>query len=66
MIKLDQFLKIQGMVSTGGEAKQLIQSSEVKVNGEIEIRRGRKLSQGDLVELFGEQMTVQSNPSDRS
>lgn len=66
MIKLDQFLKIQGMVSTGGEAKQLIQTSEVKVNGAIEVRRGRKLVPGDIVELFGEKLTVQSNPSDRS
>ena len=66
MIKLDQFLKIQGMVSTGGEAKQLIQSSEVKVNGVVEVKRGRKLVPGDVVELYDETLTVQTDPSERS
>lgn len=63
MIKLDQFLKLQGMVSTGGEAKSLIQNSNVKVNGDIENRRGRKLVPGDVVELFDERLTVQTDPS---
>lgn len=62
MIKLDQFLKLQGMVSTGGEAKSLIQNSEVKVNGDVENRRGRKLSPGDVVELFEERLIVQTDP----
>lgn len=48
-IKLDQFLKVQQVVMTGGEAKHLIQSGEVLVNGEEETRRGRKLRHGDLV-----------------
>lgn len=63
MIKLDQFLKLQGVVSTGGEAKFLIQNSEVKVNGDVEIRRGRKLAQGDIVEIFNECLTVQLDSS---
>ena len=66
MIKLDQFLKVQGMVSTGGEAKRLIQDSEVQVNGEIEVRRGRKLKPGDVVKLFDQQLIVQANPSEPS
>lgn len=66
MIKLDQFLKVQGMVSTGGEAKRLIQDSEVQVNGEIEVRRGRKLKPGDVVKLFDQQLIVQANPSELS
>ncbi|WP_320676906.1 RNA-binding S4 domain-containing protein [Prochlorococcus sp. MIT 1300] len=48
-MKLDQFLKYQGFVSTGGEAKQLIQSGLVFVNNSVELRRGRKLIVGDLV-----------------
>ena len=66
MIKLDQFLKVQGMVSTGGEAKRLIQDSEVQVNGETEVRRGRKLKPGDVVTLFDQQLIVQANPSESS
>ncbi len=53
-IKLDQFLKWLGAVQTGGEAKILISSGEVLVNGEVETRRGRKLRAGDTVEFMGE------------
>ena len=48
-IKLDQFLKYAQVVATGGQAKMLIQSGEVMVNGEVENRRGRKLFEGDRV-----------------
>ena len=48
-MKLDQFLKWQNLVSSGGEAKVFIKSGSVKVNGEIETRRGRKLNKGDNV-----------------
>ena len=48
-MKLDQFLKWQNLVSSGGEAKVFIKSGSVKVNGEIETRRGRKLTKGDKV-----------------
>jgi len=48
-MKLDQFLKWNNIVSSGGEAKFLIKSSQIKVNGEIEKRRGRKLVKGDKV-----------------
>ena len=48
-MKLDQFLKWKGIVSTGGEAKYLINTRQVLVNGEVEIRRGRKLRSGDIV-----------------
>lgn len=50
-IKLDQFLKWSGVVESGVVAKALIQNEEVKVNGEIETRRGRKLYPSDRVEL---------------
>ena len=48
-MKLDQFLKWQNLASSGGEAKLFIKSGSVKVNGEIETRRGRKLIKGDKV-----------------
>lgn len=47
---LDQFLKLSGVADTGGRAKWLIQNGEVKVNGEVETRRRRKLAAGDVVE----------------
>ena len=52
-MKLDQFLKWKGWVSTGGEAKQRILTGHVKLNGLVEIRRGKKLMEGDKVQ-FGE------------
>ena len=48
-MKLDQFLKWHNLVSSGGEAKILIKSGSVKVNGVIETRRGRKLKRGDKI-----------------
>ena len=50
-IKLDSFLKAVNAVSSGGEAKMLIQDGHVIVNGEPESRRGRKLRLGDRVVL---------------
>ena len=52
-IKLDQFLKWQGIVQTGGEAKIRIKEGEVMVNGVIETRRGKKLRTGDRVLIDG-------------
>lgn len=60
-IKLDQFLKLAQIVQTGGEAKQLIQKGFVTVNGEVEIRRGRKLRPGDKVAIDDEVLIVQSD-----
>lgn len=54
IIKLDSFLKWSGAVSLGSEAKILIQDGQVKVNGEIETRRGKKLTKEDVVEFNGE------------
>ncbi|MEL6502697.1 MAG: RNA-binding S4 domain-containing protein [Cyanobacteria bacterium J06629_2] len=52
-IKLDQFLKWQGIAQTGGEAKIIIKQGLVMVNGESETRRGRKLVTGDRVSVDG-------------
>ena len=51
-MKLDQFMKWQGLVSTGGEAKHIITTGQVFVNGSKELRRGRKLKTGDEI-IFG-------------
>jgi len=48
-IELGQFIKCMNLTSTGGQAKYLIQSGMVEVNGEVETRRRRKLVAGDLV-----------------
>jgi ribosome-associated protein len=57
-IKLDQFLKWQGVADTGGQAKWMIQNGEVRVNGEVETRRGRKLVEGDSVTVAEKTLTV--------
>jgi len=58
-IKLDQFLKWRGIVDTGGQAKQLIQEGQVRVNGQAERRRGRKLVNGDTVTVGGTILVVE-------
>ena len=58
-IKLDQFLKLIGVVATGGQAKWLIRDGGVSVNVEVELRRGRKLVPGDVVELDDESYLVE-------
>ena len=50
-IKLGQGMKAAGLVEMGSDAKELIQNGEVKVNGEVELRRGRKLVPGDEIEF---------------
>lgn len=55
---LGQALKIWSFVGTGGEAKVLIQHGEVRVNGEVETRRGRRLQKGDVVEVGNERVEV--------
>ena len=57
-IKLDQFLKLADIVMSGGEAKLLIMSEEIKVNGEIATQRGKKLRDGDIVEYMNKEFHV--------
>ena len=52
-IKLQDLLKFANLVSTGGEAKQLILDEQVKVNGEVCTMRGKKLRPGDNFEFMG-------------
>ena len=53
-IRLGQFLKLANLVESGAEAKPVIAAGEVRVNGEPELRRGRQLREGDVVELGGQ------------
>lgn len=57
-IKLGQALKAAGFVDSGVEAKIVIQNGEVKVNGEVDDRRGRKLYDGDVVTYKGQEIKI--------
>lgn len=57
-IKLDQFLKLANIVGSGGEARFFIDENDILVNNEIEKRRGRKLRNGDVVEVGNQSFTV--------
>lgn len=57
-IKLNQFLKLMGIVATGGQAKLIIQGGDVKVNDLVETRRGKRLLPGDKVTVEGKTFEV--------
>ena len=57
-LTLNDALKLAGAASTGGQAKVLIQSGQVKVNGEVETKRKRKLVAGDAIEVNGEEFVL--------
>lgn len=57
-IKLGQAMKLAGLVSNGVDAKIVIQDGEVKLNGEVETRRGKKVYNGDVIEFNGSQVKV--------
>lgn len=57
-IKLDGALKKAGFVSTGGHAKNVIQNGEVKVNGEVCLQRGKKLTEGDTACYDGKTLII--------
>ncbi|MGI8746924.1 MAG: RNA-binding S4 domain-containing protein [Deinococcus sp.] len=55
---LQDYLKLAGLVGTGGEAKYRVQVGEVRLNGEVETRRRKKLRRGDRVSLDGQEHVV--------
>lgn len=59
-IKLGQALKAAGLTDSGVEAKEVIQDGLVKVNGEVDTRRGKKLYGGDTVEFNGEVIKIEN------
>jgi ribosome-associated protein len=58
MIRLGQFLKFSGLLDSGGNAKEVVIDGFVKVNDEVDRRRGRQLHDGDLVTFEGRTVRV--------
>lgn len=58
-IKLGQALKAAGLVESGVDAKFVIQDGQVMVNGQVDLRRGKKLVAGDVVEFAGETIKIE-------
>ena len=58
-IKLDSALKYCGIAGNGAHAKELILDGEVFVNGEVELRRGKKLYKGDKFKIFDEEYEIE-------
>ncbi len=59
-IKLGQLMKLAGLVESGVFAKMEIQDGLVKVNGEVEYQRGKKIHAGDVIEFNGQQVKVEN------
>lgn len=59
-IKLGQLLKLAGLAESGVDAKVEIQEGFVKVNGEVEVQRGKKIYPGDVIEFDGQQVRVEN------
>ena len=57
-IKLGQLLKAAGLSDSGAEAKDDIVNVKVKVNGEVELRRGKKLREGDIISFAGRTVKI--------
>jgi ribosome-associated protein len=57
-IRLGQALKLAGLAGSGGDARALIEDGAVRVNGEVETRRGRQLRRGDVVAVGGEAVRI--------
>jgi ribosome-associated protein len=61
-ITLGQFVKAAGLADTGGDAKRLVVGGDVRVNGEVETRRGHKLAIGDVIQVNGRTVCVSARP----
>lgn len=57
-ITLGQFLKFADIIGNGGEAKSFLAENEVRVDSELEDRRGRKLKGGEIVEVLGQRFEI--------
>ena len=58
-LTLNNALKLIGVADTGGQAKLMIQAGQIRVNGEVETRRKRKLRAGDVIEVGGEEFLLE-------
>ena len=61
-IKLGQFLKLANLIDSGSEAKPLLAAGMVRVNGDVETRRGRQLQDGDVVTVAAQSARVATGP----
>jgi ribosome-associated protein len=59
-IELIKLLKLLRIAGSGGQAKMMVEDSEVKLNGNPESRKRAKLRPGDLVEIFGKKISIQA------
>lgn len=57
-VELYKILKFEGMASSGGEAKLVIEQGQVLVNGEIETRKRKKIVSGDVIEFLSDKITI--------
>jgi ribosome-associated protein len=62
VIKLGQFLKLANLIDSGSEAKPLLAAGMVRVNGDVETRRGRQLQDGDVVTVAAQSARVATGP----
>lgn len=58
-IELQMLLKMQDIITSGGQAKYFLQENEVFVNGEPENRRGKKLYPGDKIKVLNQEFIIQ-------
>ena len=61
---LSQLLKFENLVQSGGEAKFVITEGLVRVNGEVETRKGRKIDHGDVIEFEGTSLKIVAGSHD--
>jgi ribosome-associated protein len=64
VVRLDQLLKLAGLVDSGSDAKAVLESGDVTVGGRPETRRGRQLADGDVVALGAARVRVRVLPTD--
>ena len=57
-VELYKILKFEGLAPSGGEAKLVIENGMVSVNGEVELRKRRKIIAGDVIEFAGERLKI--------
>ena len=57
-VELYKILKFEGMASSGGEAKLVIEQGQVMVNGEVETRKRKKMLSGDIIEYAGDKIRL--------
>jgi len=60
-VELYKILKFEGLVSSGGEAKSVIGNGQVRVNGEVETRKRKKIVSGDIIDFLDEKLKIKGS-----